>query len=261
MIGKEIYRYDGYAVAHFFRDKVHYKSTHTVWYDLMFSVFENLRSAFIKLYRISVNAEIFFGISSYLVLGISFFVAVITCQGVEAHNDKFGKYDNPVYDTWGDYYKDYFVDIYAFTKSKFDKNEIEAEIMEAVELIKKNFDKIFSVTNNTACLCHGDFWMPNLIIDFWKSELAGAVDPFDMLWAEPEYEIFCLTLGFGEKLKLYDEYKKRNATSKYCDLKVELYALCNELNWYILLGEMGHDYLMFRAKRLIKIMKEMGLSL
>lgn len=185
--------------------------------------------------------------------------ALMNTQSV--HNDKFGKYDNPVYDTWAEYYKDFFADIYAFTKSKFEKNDIEPEIMEAVELISKNFDEIFSVTNNTACLCHGDFWMPNLIIDFWKSELAGAVDPFDMLWAEPEYEIFCLTLGFGEKLKLYDEYIKRNPTSKYCDLKVELYALCNELNWYILLGEMGHDYLMFRAKRLIKKMKEMGLSL
>ena len=184
--------------------------------------------------------------------------ALMNAQSV--HNDKFGKYVNPVYDTWAEYYKDYFVDIYDFTKVKFEKNEIEAEIMEAVELINKNFDEIFSVANNTACLCHGDFWMPNLIIDFWKSELAGAVDPFDMLWAEPEYEIFCLTLGFGKKLKLYDEYKKRNPTSKYCDLKVELYALCNELNWYILLGEMGHDYLLFRAKRLIKKMKEMGLE-
>lgn len=183
--------------------------------------------------------------------------ALMNAQRV--HNDKFGKYDNPIYDTWAEYYKDYFVDIYAFTKQKFEKNEIEDEIMEAVELINKNFDEIFSFTNNTACLCHGDFWMPNLIIDFWKSELAGAVDPFDMLWAEPEYEIFCLTLGFGEKLKLYDEYKRRNPTTKYCDLKVELYALCNELNWYILLCEMGHDYLMFRAKRLIKIMKEMGM--
>ena len=184
--------------------------------------------------------------------------ALMNAQSV--HNDKFGKYDSPVYDTWAEYYKDYFVDIYAFTKQKFEKKEIETEIMEAVELINKHFDEIFGVTNNTACLCHGDFWMPNLIIDFWKSELAGAIDPFDMLWAEPEYEIFCLTLGFGEKLKLYDEYKKRNQTSKYCDLKVELYALCNELNWYILLGEMGHDYLLFRAKRLIKKMKEMGLS-
>ena len=184
--------------------------------------------------------------------------ALMNAQSV--HNDKFGKFDNPVYDTWAEYYRDYFIDIYTFTKEKFEKNEIEPEIMEAVKLINTNFNEIFSVANNTACICHGDFWMPNLIIDFWKSELAGAVDPFDMLWAEPEYELFCLTLGFGEKLKLYEEYKKRNKTSKYCDLKVELYALCNELNWYILLGEMGHDYLMFRAKRLIKKMKEKGLS-
>ncbi len=176
------------------------------------------------------------------------------------HNDKFGKYDNPVYDTWTDYYRDFFSDIYDFTKKKSERNEIESVIMEAVELINKNFDEIFSVTDNTACLCHGDFWMPNLVIDFLKSELAGAVDPFDMLWAEPEYELFCLTLGFGEELKLYEEYKKRKGASKYCDLKVELYALCNELNWYIILGEMEHGYLLFRAKRLINIMKEMRLN-
>lgn len=131
------------------------------------------------------------------------------------NDNKFGKYDNPVYDTWIEYYSDFFSDIYNFTKQKFDKNEIESVIMESVELISKNFNEIFSVTDNTACLCHGDFWMPNLIIDFWKSKLAGAVDPFDMLWAEPEYELFSLTLGFGEKLKLYEEYKKRNPTSKY----------------------------------------------
>ena len=176
------------------------------------------------------------------------------------YNDKFGKYDNPVYDNWSDYYKIFFSDIYTFTKQKYEKNEIEPVIMEAVERINKNFNKIFSTANNTACLCHGDFWMPNLIIDFCKSQLAGVIDPFDMLWAEPEYELFSLTLGFGEKLNLYKEYKKKNPTSKYCDLKVELYALCNELNWYILLGEMEHDYLLFRAKRLINITKEMGLS-
>ena len=56
--------------------------------------------------------------------------ALMNAQSV--HNDKFGKYDNPVYDTWKEYYKDYFVDIYAFTKEKFEKNEIEPEIMEAV---------------------------------------------------------------------------------------------------------------------------------
>ena len=176
------------------------------------------------------------------------------------NNNKFGKYDNPVYDTWKEYYKDYFSNIYGFTKSKYDKNKIESVVMDAVELIKINFDEIFNEVSDVACLCHGDFWMPNLIVNFLKSELAGVVDPFDMLWAEPEYELFCLTLGFGEKLKLYDEYKKRNKTTEYCDLKVELYALCNELNWYILLGEMEHSYIVFRAERLIEQMKRTGLK-
>ena len=184
--------------------------------------------------------------------------ALMNAQSV--NNNKFGKYDNPVYNTWKEYYKDYFSNIYGFTKSKYDKNEIESVVMDAVELIKINFDKIFNEVSDVACLCHGDFWMPNLIVNFWKSELAGAVDPFDMLWAEPEYELFCLTLGFGEKLKLYDEYKKRNKTTEYCDLKVELYALCNELNWYILLGEMEHSYIIFRAERLIEQMKITGLK-
>lgn len=184
--------------------------------------------------------------------------ALMNAQSV--HNDKFGKYDNPCFDTWADYYRDFFRAIEAFTIQKFENNEMEAEIMLAVTRIRTHFDEIFSLTASTACLCHGDFWMPNLIINFCRSELAGAVDPFDMLWAEPEYELFCLTLGFGEKLKLYEEYKRRNKTSKYCDLKVELYALCNELNWYILLGEMEHAYLLFRAKRLLKMMDEKELN-
>ena len=33
--------------------------------------------------------------------------ALMNAQSV--HNDKFGKYDNPVYDTWAEYYKDYFI--------------------------------------------------------------------------------------------------------------------------------------------------------
>ena len=56
--------------------------------------------------------------------------ALVNAQSV--HNDKFGKYDNPVYDTWAEYYKDYFVDIYAFTKEKLKKNEILNETLSQV---------------------------------------------------------------------------------------------------------------------------------
>ena len=186
-------------------------------------------------------------------------ILIFDCFETIVHNKSID-FNRGLKDLWKEYYKDYFSKIYSFTKSKYDKHEIESVVMDAIELIKINFDKIFNEVSDVACLCHGDFWMPNLIVNFWKSELAGAVDPFDMLWAEPEYELFCLTLGFGEKLKLYDEYKKRNKTTEYCDLKVELYALCNELNWYIFLGEMEHSYIIFRAERLIEQMKRTGLK-
>ena len=171
------------------------------------------------------------------------------------HNDKFGKYDNPEFDCWYDYYKDFFNGIYSFAYDKHSKGELEDVVWEAVELININFNKIFSNVSTTACLCHGDFWFPNMIIDFWKSELVSVIDPFDMLWAEPEYELFCFTLMYGEKLRLYNKYKQRNFVSEFCDLKVELYALCNELHWYSVLGTIGHDYLKYRSERLIEQMK------
>ena len=55
---------------------------------------------------------------------------------------------------------------------------------------------------------------------------------------------------------LYKNYKKRKQVSKYCDLKIELYALINELDWYKKLGFCPMDYLYYRAKRLIKQVKK-----
>lgn len=172
------------------------------------------------------------------------------------HNNKFGKYDNPQFDSWYDYYKNFFDGIYFFTKEKYADGEIEKVVWEAVELINTNFYEIFHNINCEPCLCHGDFWFPNMIVDFWKSELVSVIDPFDMFWAEPEYELFCLTMTYGKNLKLYEIYKSQNNVSKYCDLKVELYALCNELHWYSVLGTIGHDYLKYRSERLIEQMKE-----
>lgn len=171
------------------------------------------------------------------------------------HNGKFGKFDNPQYDNWKDYYYDFFNPIYDFTKTKYKNRKVSKNVMKAVELIKENFDIIFNDIKGNPTLCHGDFWMPNMIIDFKKSELAGVIDPFNIIYAEPEYELFSLTLGYGKKLNLYGIYKSRVQTSKYCDLKIELYALCNELYWYMLLNSVGHYYLEFRSKNLIKQMK------
>ncbi|MGN1442460.1 MAG: phosphotransferase family protein [Acutalibacteraceae bacterium] len=170
----------------------------------------------------------------------------------EVHGVRFGKFDNPEYDSWKEYYTDFFCEIFDFAKSKNGQNQLSDTVMTALEKAKNNFDIIFDEPTGQPCPCHGDFWLNNMIIDPKSKTLAGVLDPFDALWAEPEYELFALTLGFGKTLKLYERYKAETEASKYCDLKVELYALVNELHWYKQLDSIGHGYLDYRAKRLIK---------
>lgn len=172
-------------------------------------------------------------------------------------NDKFGSYDNPTYSTWKEYYQDFFYKIYDFAIQKHNSGELDKKIIKALDYIKNNFNEIFSDEGCEAVLSHGDFWTPNMIFDTQKSEISGVVDPFKTRYVEPEYELFCLTLGLGQKLKLYKKYKKQFNVSKYCDLKIELYALCNEIDWWMNLGEIDTiGYIKMRAKRLIRQMKK-----
>ena len=176
------------------------------------------------------------------------------------HNDKFGPYEDPSYSSWKEYYKEFFNKIYDFTLNKYDTKEVNKSIMKALNLIRVNFDEIFDNTENIPCLSHGDFWTPNMIFDTEKSEIAGVIDPFNTRFVEPEYELFCLTLGLGEKLRLYKLYKKRVNVSKYCDLKVELYALCNEIDWWMRLGDIDINYIKMRSRKLIKQIKKVKLK-
>ena len=173
----------------------------------------------------------------------------------KATNDKFGPVDNPVYNTWQEYYHEFADEIYFFTLQMHKENKLDDIVAEAVKLSYEKFDKIFCQTSGRPTLIHGDYWMPNFIIDKKKMELKAAVDPFNMMWAEPEYELFAMTVGFGKKLKLYEAYKSKVTVSPLCDLKTELYALYSELLWYKKLGTISHDYLRLRSKGLIKQMK------
>lgn len=174
----------------------------------------------------------------------------------KATNSKFGPFDNAVYDTWQEYYGQFAKEIYSFCKEKHKKGELENIVMKAVELSYRNLDKIFADTTGLPTLIHGDYWMPNFIIDKNKMELKAAVDPFNVMWAEPEYELFAMTVGFGKRLKLYELYKSRVKVSALCDLKLEMYALYSELLWYKKLGSISHSYLKKRSKSLLKQMKK-----
>lgn len=177
----------------------------------------------------------------------------------QVHNDKFGPYDNATYDTWQEYYKTFADEIYEFSKQMNSENKLDNIVMKAVELSYNNFDKIFCQDTGSPTLIHGDYWMPNFIIDKTSMELVSVVDPFNIMWADPEYELFAMTVGFGKRLHLYEIYKSKVNVSKYCDMKLELYALYSELLWYKKLGSITHSYLKMRSKRLLKQMKKNGI--
>ena len=174
----------------------------------------------------------------------------------QAHNDKFGPYNNADYDTWLDYYKEFSDEIYSFSVHMNQKGELEDIVMKAVEASYKNLNNIFSKGTGKPTLIHGDYWLPNFIIDKKSMELLAAVDPFNVMWAEPEYELFAMTVGYGEKFRLYELYKSKVTVSEYCDLKLEMYALYSELLWYKKLGTITHSYLKMRSKRLLKQLKK-----
>lgn len=167
--------------------------------------------------------------------------------------DKFGPYKNPCYDTWEEYYFDFFSRIYKYALDKYKNNELNDIIFDAIKTVNDNFNIIFSSKTTTSYLCHGDLWTNNMMIDSKNAKLVGAIDPFNVMYAEPEYELFSLDLCFGKEIKLYQTYKKNKQVSENCDLKMEIYALCNELDWCDRLNQVVNiDYMTTRAKQLIK---------
>ncbi len=176
-----------------------------------------------------------------------------------ARNDKFGPYDDPRYDTWYEYYKAFADEIYTFSKEKRAEGAFGDNVMRAVELSFGLFDTIFGEEDFLPTLIHGDYWMSNFIIDEKSGVLLSVVDPFNVMWADPEYELFALDVGYGIELGLYDLYKSKVKTTKYCDVKLELYALYSEVLWYKTLGSIDHSFLSMRADRLMDVMKRFEL--
>ncbi|MBR6675753.1 MAG: fructosamine kinase family protein [Clostridia bacterium] len=182
---------------------------------------------------------------------------LITLQKVKG--DKFGPYDAPTFNSWREFYKGFADEILEFSKIKHSEGRLDAYVLSAVERSFGYFNEIFGGEDFLPTLIHGDYWMPNFIIDPEKAELLSVVDPFNVMWADPEYELFALDVGYGIELGLYRLYKSKVQTTKYCDVKLELYALYSEILWYKKLGSIDHSFLRMRAERLIGAMDRFNL--
>lgn len=172
-------------------------------------------------------------------------------------NDTYGVVGGEQFENWLDYYK-------PFAKARLDyiiplarEQKFPKAVVNALQKAYDNLDEILSEVGEPT-LIHGDYWAPNLLVNKESMEFVGCVDPFNLTWAESEYEIFTMILF--PQLKLYDEYKSRMKTSKYFDLKARMYSLFSEVYWFELLGKGNFGFMKWVAKKLNKLMKKFNLG-
>lgn len=175
------------------------------------------------------------------------------------NNGKFGKIDNAIYDNWNDYYKPFSQKVIEFAENEACEGRFIAKVTKIMRKAFDNYDVIFNEPIGEPTLIHGDYWTPNLIADSKTMELIGVVDPFNVMWADKEYELFTMVVGFGKKYGMYEIYKSRNKTTAKCDLKIEFYALFSEVYWFSLTKHYYANFMKYKAKQLAKQMKKFNI--
>lgn len=179
--------------------------------------------------------------------------AVVNLENLhKIKNDKFGPIDNAIFENWHDYYKPFAENVCKFATKKANENKFIKSVAEIMEFAFSNYDKIFDDKIGQPTLIHGDYWTPNLIVNKKTMDLVGVVDPFNVMWADRDYELFTLVAGLGKNLKLYQLYKSRNDIADKCDLKIEFYALFSEVYWYSLTDHKYDSFMIYKAKELKK---------
>lgn len=174
-------------------------------------------------------------------------------------NDKFGAIDGEQFEDWFEYYKTFSENILKFAEKVKTEGKLSVYVYDTLKSAYNNYDKIFDEPIGEPTLMHGDYWVPNLIVDKKTLDLIGVVDPFNVQWADRDYDLFPLVVGAGIKLKLYEIYKEKAHISDKCDLKNEYYALFSEMYWYSIKGSISHNFLKYKSKLLRKQMKRFGL--
>lgn len=173
-------------------------------------------------------------------------------------NDKFGLLENPIYDTWLDFYKPYAKELYEWTMENGHdpKHKMPKAFVNLVKDAWENFDKIFDLPIEKATLIHADLVVCNFMIDPKTLKLTGIIDPFRTMWADRDYELHNLTNITGNQFFLYQTYKEMFPVSENCDVKLAFYAVFNEIYFYLLTG-MSFEYIYPRMIR--RLRKEMKL--
>ena len=182
------------------------------------------------------------------------FADIVIDAQLSIHNiksDKFGPIENPIYDTWLDFYRPFAQKIYNDAIEKNKEGKFDKYVLDIMKEAWKEFDNIFTEDVYEACLIHGDLNVMNIMIDK-KLKPIAFIDPLNSMYADREYDLFQLMNLTGERYRLYDNYKSKFKVSEKCDLKCAFYRLWNEAMVYLNTG----SYTGFIMRSAINYMKK-----
>ncbi len=174
-------------------------------------------------------------------------------------NDKFGSLENPVYDSWYEYYKKdkqkpWLAALKELSNNgKFSKKKLQL-LIEATELFNKLPEE-----NTKPVLIHADLNIMNIMADTKTLKLTAFIDPCGSIWADKEYDLFQLRNMWGDAYGLYETYKRNCETSEFTDFRVAYYASMHEAAMRLkggLIIPLWEDLNNVRLKKEMKRLKE-----
>lgn len=141
-------------------------------------------------------------------------------------NEYYGLTGNAVYTDWFDYYRPFALDNLntALKRNDLISNDVTVLMQQAFN----KFDVIFCESVDKPALVHGDLNVWNILCDK-NLKVTAIIDPLESKWADREFDLFQLRNQTGDKLDLYNTYKRKFKTSKNCDMKCAFYGLFNEV--------------------------------
>lgn len=170
--------------------------------------------------------------------------------------ERFGPLQNPDCNDWNDYYRERAEKI--ITGARNTSNRTVRRWLPVMEELFSQFDRIFSEEVAESVLIHGDFCPANILIDRKTGELRGVIDPLEMRWSDGEYEIFQLFCQTGDRLGLYETYKRKYGLSKNADIKCVFYAIFAEIELYLDTGILLKSVLRGLKKRAARVRQEIN---
>ncbi len=174
-------------------------------------------------------------------------------------NDKFGSLENPVYDSWYEYYKKEKQEPWLAAlkelsnNGKFSKKKLQL-LTEATELFNSLPEE-----NTVPVLIHADLNIMNIMADPKTLKLTAFIDPCGSIWADKEYDLFQLRNMWGDAYGLYETYKSSSKTSEFIDFRVAYYASMHEAAMRLkggLIMPLWEDLNNARLKKEMKKLKE-----